>query len=180
MQGDSGLGSAGSNHYYVFSVCDNKWLDVRHFAETGYHAGNLPFPESVTGKVGGWLVEAFQTVVGLMPGNSPNGSDMFGNAASRLGVEDDYSNMEGARFVDYTLRREREGNDPKGLRLSVLMRVYNNMQGIGTKNNASTLRRLPLNESEWQAWHHQERDLAGQRHFLISEIGFTLISPRLI
>lgn len=172
---DTGVpGKAGSNHYYVYSQKDKRWLDLRHFADTGWRVALLfnSFDRVKWGRVGGWGVEVVQKFIDLWPGIPANGSSNSGNAASSLGKEDDYSNTQGAAFVDFYLRL-RLG---RTARVSVLLRMYFLQKQIGSKNKSNTLSRLPVSESEWQFWHQSGFPLGVEEGARVWPKGF--VPPR--
>ncbi len=131
---------AGSNHYYVFSEKDNRWIDVRHLIESA----------RLTGGIWEWFARSATFVVGTIfeigqgvPGMSRD------SRASAGGEEDWYSNSLGARFGSKYLGK---GNPYSRSPLSEVLEKYLKGLGVGEKERSKFLKDLPRSEEEWQKW----------------------------
>jgi RHS repeat-associated protein len=133
-----------TDHLYVFSARDNRWIDMRHFFETGRLTSWAPSKSSwVTSVVFGTIVEAFQDLPFI--GNSRD------TRASAWGVEDWYSNNLGNEFYEEYMSGlscyERQSNSLA----SRLERAFIELE-VGPASNSRYLSALPRNEAEWQRW----------------------------
>jgi hypothetical protein len=97
----------------------------------------------------GFLGEAGQWLIDFFGFYGQQGGTSAGNAASAWGVEDLFSNKQGALFAQDLWLKERDGIC---MPLSTALSRWFDQMEIGDKSDAPSFSSLPKTELEWQEW----------------------------
>jgi RHS repeat-associated protein len=124
----------GSNHYYVFSRKDERWVDMRHASEACLWA--VDGTPEIVNDIGGHLVEVGQ---------------YFRRSASRHGAEDIYSNRIGFQDMYEAIEKAKQEYGESITLYEVLTLLFEDLD-MGNKTDAKFFSNLPASEEEWEKW----------------------------
>jgi hypothetical protein len=144
------------SHQYVYSTSDHRWIDMRHFSETGARTDEYNLPWQFV-DAGAWGIEALQwgwwgqksRVKQAFGEELTPYCDEVGHGASGFGAEDPFSNRLGALFGQMMSKLRREG---KNVPVSAALEATFETLGVQGKDKALFLHALPRDEAEWRSW----------------------------